>query len=177
LSVFRNVDAFSAINPLVKAPTFVLDDGTVLVESQLIVEYAEKVAGRSLMPADLHAFVRAQRAVGLALIACEKSVQIVYERNVRPTEKQHAPWLARVSGQLHAAYAALEAEFKAAPGAFAPTDQAGISSAVAWKFTEFTIGDVLDRSAYPILAAFSVQAEAVPEFSAAPCGLGTYSGK
>ncbi len=32
ISLFRHIDAFSAINPLLKAPTLVADDGTVLVE-------------------------------------------------------------------------------------------------------------------------------------------------
>ena len=32
ISLFRHIDAFSAINPLLKAPTLVADDGTVLVD-------------------------------------------------------------------------------------------------------------------------------------------------
>jgi glutathione S-transferase len=39
LSVFRTYKEFEAINPVVKAPTLVLDDGTVLMESSLILEY------------------------------------------------------------------------------------------------------------------------------------------
>src|ERR1700760_1247525 len=103
LSVFRNFEAFSAINPVVKAPTFVTDDGTVLMESSLILEYIERLAPRPLMPEGARAF----RQVGLALAACEKSVSIVYELNTRPAEKQHQPWLDRVVGQLRHAYAAL----------------------------------------------------------------------
>ncbi len=40
LSVFRGFDAFRRINPVVKAPTLVCDDGTVLMDSSLILEYA-----------------------------------------------------------------------------------------------------------------------------------------
>ena len=43
LSVFRNFEAFAAINPVVKAPTFVTDDGTVLMDSALILEYLERL--------------------------------------------------------------------------------------------------------------------------------------
>jgi hypothetical protein len=53
-----------------------------------------------------HAF----RAVSLALAACEKSVQTVYERNLRPESAQYEPWLSRVRGQLLAACAGLEQE-------------------------------------------------------------------
>lgn len=52
LSVFRNFQAFSLFNPMVKAPTLVLDDGTVLMDSSLILDYLECLAGRerSLLP-------------------------------------------------------------------------------------------------------------------------------
>ena len=41
LSVFRNFDEFQAINPLVKAPTLVGDEGWQLVDSSLIIDWAE----------------------------------------------------------------------------------------------------------------------------------------
>ncbi|MFS2055313.1 glutathione S-transferase, partial [Variovorax sp. CT11-76] len=104
LSVFSTFEQFRAINPVVKAPTLVLDDGAVLMDSTLIVEYAEFLAGRSLWPAEAAARLRALRLTGLALAACEKTVQIVYERNLRPAEKLHQPWVDRVLGQLLAAY-------------------------------------------------------------------------
>ena len=40
VSVFRGVDEFKAINPVVKAPTLVTDDGVMLMDSGLILEYA-----------------------------------------------------------------------------------------------------------------------------------------
>ena len=53
LSVFRNFDEFHAINPLTKAPTLVLDDGELLVDSSHIIDWFERTApaGRSLWPA------------------------------------------------------------------------------------------------------------------------------
>jgi glutathione S-transferase len=115
LSVFRTFAEFQRINPVVKAPTLICEDGTVLMDSTLILEYAEALARpRSLMPSEPQALRHALRVIGLALAACEKSVQIYYERNLRPPEKLHEPWMTRVVGQLLAAYGALE-EFKAAP--------------------------------------------------------------
>ena len=52
----------------------------------------------------------ALRVIGLALAACEKSIQIIYERQLRPAAKLHEPWVTRVTGQLLAAYGALESE-------------------------------------------------------------------
>ena len=41
VSVFRGYAAFEPINPVVRAPTLVCDDGEVLMDSTLILEYAQ----------------------------------------------------------------------------------------------------------------------------------------
>ena len=81
ISVFRQFDEFAAINPVVKAPTLVCDDGEVLMDSSLILEYAERLAAprASLVPKDVREAQHDLRLTGLALAACEKAVQIVYE--------------------------------------------------------------------------------------------------
>ncbi|WP_062481602.1 glutathione S-transferase family protein [Variovorax boronicumulans] len=171
ISVFSTFEQFRAINPVVKAPTLVGDDGTVLMDSTLIIDYAQVVAGRSLFPADPADRLRDLRLTGLALAACEKTVQIVYERNLRPSEKQHQPWVDRVQGQLNTAYAEVERELAAAPLA-APAEntitQGGLSTAVAWTFTQFILPDAVRSSDFPLLAAYTAQAEQLPVFVGAP---------
>ena len=177
LSVFRTFDEFSRTNPVVKAPTLVCDDGTVLMDSTLILQYAEALTHpRSLIPREPAALAHTLRTVGLALAACEKSVQIVYERGLRPAEKQHQPWVARVTGQLLAACDGLEAQLASHPLALTRTalDQAGVSTAVAWVFIQNMLPEVVPASRYPNLVAFSQAAEALPEFCAAPHGDSTY---
>ena len=178
ISVFRTFEQFRGINPVVKAPSLVCDDGTVLMESTLILEYAENLAAprRSLMPAGISERQQALRVIGLALAACEKSVQIIYERNLRPAEKLHQPWVSRVTGQLLAAYNALESEVlrKSLAIADEPIDQAGITAAVAWHFTQMTLPEVVPELDFPALQRFSTEAEQLPEFAAAPHGSGTY---
>ena len=39
ISLFRHIDEFSELNPLLKAPTLVADDGTVLIDSGVILDY------------------------------------------------------------------------------------------------------------------------------------------
>jgi len=174
LSVFRGFDEFVQINPVVKVPTLVCDDGQQLMDSTLILDYAEALAGRSLMPSPLAERQRALRVIGLAQAGCEKSVQVLYERRLRPPEQQHAPWLTRVTGQMLAAFRLLEAELARAP--LALDQQAGISSAVAWHFAVQTAADLLQLGDYPHLNALSAQAEVLPAFSAAPHGESTYRG-
>ena len=74
VSVFSTFEKFRAINPIVKAPSLVCDDGTVLMDSTLIIDYAEALAaqapaGRSLMPSTLAERQQALRVIGLALAA------------------------------------------------------------------------------------------------------------
>jgi len=172
VSVFRHYAQFAAINPVVKAPTLVLDDGTVLMESGLILEYLEPLAAkeRRLTPATAADHARVQRLVGLALAAAEKTMQIVYETELRPADKTHQPWLDRIDGQLRTAYGLLETEV----GADRPwlvgerATQADITVAVAWRFTQIVLADRIKPADYPALARVSARAEALPEFLATP---------
>jgi glutathione S-transferase len=171
LSVFRTYNAFAAINPVVKAPTLVTDSGVVLMESSLILDYLERLVPveKRLSPPEVEAFARSQRIVGLALAACEKAVQIVYERNLRPSEKQHAPWTDRVAGQLLSAYRLLEADVPKAGWLFDATPlQADVTVAIAWRFSREMIPDLVSAQSYPLLAQLSARAEALPAFLAAP---------
>lgn len=171
VSVFSTFEQFRQINPVVKAPSLVCDDGQVLMDSSLILDYAEALAApRSLMPAAIGERQHALRVIGLALAACEKTIQIVYERNLRPPEKQHEPWVVRVQGQLFAAYQALEIELRNKPLAVSSKtiNQAGVSTAVAWSFTQMMLPEIVIAADYPALQAYSEQAENLAEFIAAP---------
>jgi glutathione S-transferase len=170
ISVFRAFEQFRQINPVVKAPTLICDDGTVLMDSTLIIDHVESIAGRSLMPGVPGERRRVLQVVGLALAACEKAIQIVYERTLRPAEKQHEPWVARVQTQLVAAVDALEGELRnhRLSSDERSIDQAGITTAVAWRFIQMMLPNVIAASGYPTLAAYSAEAERLPAFKATP---------
>lgn len=171
VSVFRHFAQFQQINPVVKAPTLVLDNGEVLMDSTLIIDYLEALSGpdKSLMPVQLDQRLRSLRLIGLALAACEKSVQVYYERTLRPAEKQHEPWLERVGGQLRAAYSALEQELGKQPLKIdGSLDQAGITLAVAWSFTNLVVPDQVDAAQFPKISALTAYAEQLPAFISTP---------
>ena len=174
LSVFSDYDQFQAQNPVVKAPSLVLNDGTVLMDSNLIIQWAEQALDRSrlMLATGLHAHT-AHRLVGLAYIAMEKSVQRIYEGQMRPEDKQHQPWLDRISEQLVKVYQQLEEELPR-PGSDRRFSQVEVSSAVAWYFTKQTSPGLLADEDFPKLAKLSEMAEQRPEFKAAPYGDGTY---
>lgn len=165
VSVFRTFDEFRRVNPVVKAPTLVTDDGTVLMDSTLILQHLADLAGpeNPLVPGEPAARTRALRLSGLALAAAEKSVQIVYECTQRPDQKRHEPWLDRVRGQLAAACEALDRDL--------PTPepmQAAIDVAVAWRFTQHVAAEMVPAASYPALARFSARMEKLPVFVSTP---------
>ncbi|MGB7815946.1 MAG: glutathione S-transferase [Methylotenera sp.] len=170
LSVFSTFDEFQKINPVVKAPTLVFENGEVLMDSTLILEYAEFISKSSLMPAGVNERKQALRIIGLALASCEKAVQIVYERNLRPIEKQYEPWLVRIRSQLLAACAALETEISRREIFFThqKITQAEITSAVAWQFIQSMLSEIVIASEFPALQNLSNKAEKLPEFIAFP---------
>jgi glutathione S-transferase len=169
LSVFRNYPQFEAINPAVKAPTLVTNSGVVLMDSTLILDHAERLADPALwlMPQEAQPRDEALHAIGLALAASEKAVQIFYERNLRPQEKQHQPWLDRVRGQMLKAFAALESEMARRAGWFGGSRvmQPDVTAAVSWRFARFAVPDIVTDAEYPRLAAHSARAEALPAFA------------
>jgi glutathione S-transferase len=166
ISLFRHIDEFSRVNPLLKAPTLVADDGTVLMESNVILDYLASVDQRvaALRPSKAPAL----RATGLALTVMEKAVQRHYERMLRPAEKRHEPWVDRVMGQLTGGLRALDSELPKSGWISGELGLGDISAACAFGFTQDILADVVDTSRYPNLGEFCARAEALAAFRAAP---------
>lgn len=165
LSVFRNYEEFQAISPMVKAPSLVTDDGVVLMDSSLILEYAQDLApAKSLMPRDQRERAKALHLIGLALAANEKTVQLVYEKTLRPAEKHHQPWIERITGQLQRGYQVLERETPQSWFGGSKPNQADITVAVAWRFTQSRFAELVTARSHPRLAAHSARAEQLPVF-------------
>ncbi|HEX4943387.1 MAG TPA: glutathione S-transferase [Usitatibacteraceae bacterium] len=172
LSVFRHYERFRDINSVVKAPSLVCDDGVVLMDSTLILDYLEGLVApeRRLMPLRGDARREALRLTGLALAACDKGVSLVYEREQRPPERRHEPWYERVLAQTLAAFTALEdATGKADPWLQGTgPNAADIAVAVAWRFGQYYNAQGVPAAKFPALVKFSAQAEALPAFQSTP---------
>jgi glutathione S-transferase len=165
VSVYSAYEEFKALNPVVKAPTLVCDDGVTLMDSNLIIDYLEHLAGKSLMPDGAAERRRALRLIGLALTASEKVNQVAQEVQLRPKERQHEPWAARVMEQLVAAVTLLDDELARHPfGGI--LDQASLTTAAAWGFIQLYLAETMTAAAFPALAAHAAWAERHPVFEA-----------
>jgi glutathione S-transferase len=170
ISLFRHIDEFSKLNALLKAPTLVTDEGTALMDSNVILEYLAWVHRpvAALTPTETSRRLRALRVTGIALTVMEKAVQRHYERALRPADKRHRPWINRVMSQLAAGLAALNAELPTSGWVGGELGVSDISVACAFGFVGAMLSDVADTSGYSNLAAFCERAEALPAFRAAP---------
>lgn len=179
LSVFSNFAEFKAINPAVKAPTLVLESGEVLMDSNMIIQFAESLVERSrrLTPTQPEQLRQVLQVVGSALAACEKAVQLFYEYNLRPVDKQLQAWAERVTGQLLSACRLLEQQAAKMDLAPAHLNQAHITAAVVWQFIQSVLAEEVPVQEFPHLQTLSLYAESLPVFLAfPPVGPGTGSG-
>lgn len=171
VSVFVNFDEFQRINPVVKAPTLVFDDGEVMMDSSLILQYLDRAFSTSetLWSSSPGSLQNEFRIVSLALAACDKCVQILYERNLRPKEAQYEPWIERVTGQVVAALSGLEQEIQSSSYLNdGPLNQAMISTTVAWTFIQSLLANLVPSSNYPGIGELSARIEKLPAFKKYP---------
>ncbi|HEX8013541.1 MAG TPA: glutathione S-transferase [Casimicrobiaceae bacterium] len=85
----------SSYNPLGKVPVLVLDDGTTLFDSRVIVDYLDNMSPVSrLIPEPNRQRILVKRWEALADGICDAASAIVLERK-RPVSKQSKDWLDR----------------------------------------------------------------------------------
>ena len=105
--------AAASFNPLGKIPILVLDDGRVVHDSKVIVEYLETLGRRPrLLPADAAARLAHKQIEATADGICDAVVLIVLERSRAPA-LQSSDWIARQMRKVEAGTAALAGELGA----------------------------------------------------------------
>jgi glutathione S-transferase len=97
-------------NPLGKVPTLLLDDGTALFDSRVIVEFLDNVSplGR-LIPEDKRERVAVRRWEALADGALDAGLLIRYE-SLRPKKEQSEAWTGKQGGKLRRGLETLSVE-------------------------------------------------------------------
>jgi glutathione S-transferase len=97
-------------NPLSKIPTLVLDDGTSLFDSRVIVEFLDNASPIArLIPADKRARVAVRRWEALADGVLDAGLLVRYE-SLRPKKEQSTAWTERQLGKVHRGIEMLAAE-------------------------------------------------------------------
>jgi glutathione S-transferase len=99
-----------ARNPLSKIPTLVLDDGTSLFDSRVIVEFLDNASPIArLIPADKRARVAVRRWEALADGVLDAGLLVRYE-SLRPKKEQSETWTEKQLGKMNRAIDMLAAD-------------------------------------------------------------------
>jgi len=100
----------NASNPLGKVPTLILDDGTALFDSRVIVEFLDNVSPIArLIPEENRERVAVRRWEALADGALDAGLLVRYE-SLRPKKEQSKAWVEKQSGKLKRGLAMIAAE-------------------------------------------------------------------
>ena len=100
----------NASNPLGKVPTLVLDDGTALFDSRVIVEFLDNVSPIArLIPEENRERVAVRRWEALADGSLDAGLLIRYE-SLRPKKEQSRAWTDKQAGKLERGLAMIAAE-------------------------------------------------------------------
>ncbi len=155
--------AFLAQNALGKIPTLVLDDGSTLFDSRVIVEYLDHLAGGGrVLPKEPKARFAALRLQALCDGILDAALLIVYEGRFRQPEMRLQTWLDRQQDKIDRALAVLEA----APPALSDVPDVGqITLACALGYLDLRLASAW-RKDHPKLVAWLDQfAARVPAFA------------
>ena len=103
-------DPLRSQNPLGKIPVLVLEDGSTLFDSRVIVEYLDSLAGGGkMLPRGAKRFA-ALRLQALADGLCDAALVQIYETRWRAENMRDQKWLDHQAGKVERALAALEAD-------------------------------------------------------------------
>lgn len=100
----------NAHNPLGKIPTLVLDDGTALFDSRVIVEFLDNASPIArLIPEDNRERVAVRRWEALADGVLDAGLLVRYE-SLRPKNEQSAAWSGKQAARMRRGLAQLQAD-------------------------------------------------------------------
>jgi glutathione S-transferase len=131
-------DVLRKQNPLGKIPALMLEDGTALYDSRVILEYLDhRAGGGRIVPRDPAARIEALRLQALGDGISEAALLQIYEQRWRAEDRRDARWVAHQAGKVERAFAVLEQ----APPPLIPMIHVGtIAIACALGYLDFRFG-------------------------------------
>ena len=127
-------ESLRQLNPLAKVPALIIEDGTALFDSRVILEYLDTLAGGDkIIPVETGARFGALREAALADGILEGALLVTYEGRYRPDQTPYEPWLDFQRGKVGRGLAAMAD----APPAITPLTVGGIGLACALEYIDF----------------------------------------
>lgn len=161
-----NADALAPThNPLGKVPVLLLEDGSAIYESHVIVDYLETLSGSNLMPPAPEDAILARQIDALAMGICDAVVLLVLEGQ-RKAEARSVNWITRQNAKVAAGVAGLsdslaQRDWYTGDG----LTLADISAGCALAYLDLRLPKFEWRDRYPDLVRYSEKLEARPSFA------------
>lgn len=156
-------DSIRTQNPLGKIPALILEDGTAVYDSRVIVDQLDHMDGRGiLVPPAQRLHVLRQQALADGLM--DAAILQMYEKRFRPPEHHVQSWLDHQQGKVERALAFAEASL-CTPGTGKP-HIGEIAQAAALGYLDFRFAGTW-RAGHPALVAWLQDfAQRTPSFEA-----------
>jgi glutathione S-transferase len=160
-------DSLRKTNPLGKIPVIIIEDGSAIYDSRVILDYLdERAGGGKIVPRQGPQRVAALRLQALCDGILDASILTVYESRFRKPEMHEAKWLELQAGKVSRALAVLEAAPPPSDAGQALPDVGQITLACALGYRDFRFGEGW-RGEHPRLVAWlDGFAARVPAFAA-----------
>ena len=155
-----------AWNPLGKVPVLVLDDGTHLYDSRVIVEYLDTVSPVSrLIPEPARQRIAVKKWEALADGVCDATQAIVLERR-RPATLQSDEWIERQRRKIGEGVAELSRELGERTWCYGEAwSLADIATGCALGYLDLRHAELDWRKLYPNLARLADKLDKRPSFA------------
>ena len=171
-SIFGDAAEIAKINPMIRIPALILQDGEVLIDSNAILDYLDEQVGhaRALIPPSGPVRRKILQTTARAHACFEKSGALVYERIFHPADHVSLQWEARCQTQLAAGLAELEHRYVGPWMCGDSLTHADIMLACAIGYMNLRLQSAFPPGAHPQLEALAARCEALPAFIACRIG-------
>lgn len=99
-----NFDFGKSVNPLRRVPALETEDGDVIIDSRVIVDYMNERGGGNLIPREAVDRLRCLNRHAVCAGATESLVAAMYETRLRPEEKRWPAWSDDMINKAKAAF-------------------------------------------------------------------------
>tara|TARA_R110000787_G_scaffold285461_1_gene401094 strand:- start:17260 stop:17889 length:630 start_codon:yes stop_codon:yes gene_type:complete len=170
LSVFGDTDEVRRLNPLGKVPALIIDDGETLIDSAMIIDYLDEIAGpdRALTPRSGPGRRDVLRLATLFMGVSDRAVQLRIETVRRPQHLQNPEFIEAYKRALRASLDYLERDcgtpWAADASLVAGPTQADFAATAALTHLSAKVPDFKNLNAWPKLAALRDAGEALDAF-------------
>ena len=155
-----------AANPLGKVPCLVMEDGSAMYDSRVIVEYLDTLTPVcKLLPANSRDRANVKVREALADGVLDAAVLAFLERTQRPEELRYQPWVERQMGKVRAGLAVMADQLGEQPfcmGIHYTLADVAVGCTLGW--LSFRFPDIDWRTPYPNLARLFDKLSERPSF-------------